>query len=110
MKALRLLALASLLASTLILSGCPDEETPADSGGGVADTGGNRPDGGDAMVPGDGGPDGGIGMDVEEMDGTVDGGLTFPAFIHDLINNHTNETDSPVDLPNPDLPDNEDPT
>lgn len=109
MKALRFMALASLLASTLILSGCPDDTTPADAGGGSGDIG-VRADGGDAMVAVDGGADGGVGMDAEGMDALADAGLTFPGFIHDLINNHTNETESAVDLPSPDLPDNEDPT
>jgi hypothetical protein len=102
MKAIKIIALASLLAS-MFISGCKDDGDEADAGV-VADAG-IRADGGDAAVtPPDGGdagvdpPDGGPG----------DTGLLFSDFVRDLILNQTNETGSPVDLPNPDLPDNED--
>lgn len=97
MKALRTMALAGLLAS-MIISGCdcgdsdnPDAAVPED--GGVA------ADGGDAAVSPDGGEDGGI---VEN-----DAGVTFPDFVRDVLDNPENSV--PVALPNPDLPDNEDP-
>lgn len=103
MKAIRILALASLLAS-MIISGCDC----GDGGGMDATTppadGGIRADGGDAAVVDP--PDGG---DAGENP-VPDGGLMFSDFVKDLIINQTNETGSPVDLPNPDLPDNEDPT
>jgi hypothetical protein len=112
MKALKLMALAGLLVSAVV-TGCSDgEDTNADA---AEIDSGVRSDGGDATVipqddaavfpdatVADGGPDGGL--------PPGDGGLTFSAFVHDLISSQTSSTASPVDLPNPDLPDNEDPT
>lgn len=101
MKALRTMALAGLLAS-MIISGCdcgdednPDAAVPADGGGLPAD-------GGDAAVLPDGGGDGGV-----EGDAGGDAGLTFPGFVRDVLDNPENS--EPVALPNPDLPDNENP-
>jgi hypothetical protein len=106
MKAIKILALASLFAS-MIISGCDcgdgDGGMDADI---VVPDGGIRADGGDAAVdPPDGGDAG-----EDPPDGGGDGGLTFSAFVKDLILNQTNETATPVELPSPDLPDNEDPT
>jgi hypothetical protein len=103
MKALRIMALTGLLAS-MVISGCdcgetdnPDATTDPDAApqadGGDAAV---LPDGGDA---GEEGPDGG--------DASVDAGLTFPTFVRDVLDNPENSI--PVELPNPDLPDNENP-
>jgi hypothetical protein len=102
------MALAGLLAS-MIISGCDCGDTDGDGDAAVPADGGIRADGGDATVPPDGGEDGGMGNPDAEPDAGGDGGNTFAEFVKDLINNQTNETGNPVDLPNPDLPDNEDP-
>jgi hypothetical protein len=100
MKAIKVLALATLFAS-MVISGCDCGDGDGGMDATTTPDAGIRADGGDAAVTP---PDGGDAGEMPEEDA----GLLFSDFVRDLILNHTNETESPVDLPNPDLPDNED--
>lgn len=110
MNARKILALGVLLAS-VALTGC-DEDEPTNADASTEIDSGVRSDGGDAAgfpdadVPQ---PDGGIDAGTDGGTPPGDGGVTFSDFVHDLIINRTSSSASPVDLPNPDLPDNEDP-